>query len=153
EAVRLTTIDAWIEELLQRWRLQRPVIEPSVRLQGSRPGPRLAIDATLGQAMLNLFNNAADASPDKVEIEGSWDDKELRLRVLDRGAGISGDVQGRLGRDVVSTRGEGRGMGLVLAYAAIERSGGQLRLDARKDGGTMAQVCLPLGTLHAPAGA
>jgi len=151
EALRTVTLDAWLEELLQRWRVQRPVIEPAVRLAGARPGPRLAIDATLGQAMLNLFNNAADTSPDKVEIEGVWDDKELRLSVLDRGGGIAGDVQKRLGRDVVSTRGEGRGMGLVLAYAAIERCGGQLDLTKREGGGTVAKVSLPLDALRAHA--
>jgi signal transduction histidine kinase len=36
------------------------------------------------------------------------------------------------------------GMGLVLAYAAIGRSGGQLTFNAREGGGTMAQVRLPL---------
>ena len=153
ESLRTMTLAAWIDELLQRWRVQRPLIAPSVRLAGARPGPRLAVEATLGQAFLNLFNNAADASPDKVEIEVSWDEQELRLRVLDRGAGITDEVQAHLGRDLVSTRGEGRGMGLVLAYAAIERSGGQLNLSAREGGGTVAQVRLPLDALLAPASA
>jgi signal transduction histidine kinase len=35
-------------------------------------------------------------------------------------------------------------MGVVLAYAAIERSGGQLTFRARDGGGTNAQVRLPL---------
>lgn len=147
EAVRTMALDAWIEQLLQRWRLQRPVIEPRVQLQGARPGPRLAVDATLGQAFLNLFNNAADASPDKVEIQAQWDERELRLRVLDRGSGIAADVRSHLGRDPVSTRGEGRGMGLMLASAAIERSGGALDFAPREGGGTVAQVRLPLGNL------
>jgi two-component system sensor histidine kinase RegB len=36
-------------------------------------------------------------------------------------------------------------MGIVLAYAAIERSGGQLIFSPRDGGGTLAQVRLPLG--------
>ena len=151
EAVSTMPLDVWIEELLQRWRLQRPMVAPGVRLAGTRPGPRLAMDGTLGQAFLNLFNNAADASPDKVEIEGSWDNQALRIRVLDRGVGIAGDVRERLGRDVVSTRGEGRGVGVMLAFTAIERSGGELELSAREGGGTVAQVFLPLEALRAPA--
>ena len=153
ESLRTMPLDRWLDELLQRWQVQRPLIVPAVRLTGARPGPRLAVEATLGQAFLNLFNNAADASPDKVEIEISWDERELRLCVLDRGAGITAEVQSLLGRDLVSTRGEGRGMGLVLAYAAIERSGGQLNLRAREGGGTVAQVQLPLDALLAPANA
>ena len=151
ESLRTMTLDAWIDELLQRWQRQRPLITPRVHLVGARPGPRLAVEATLGQAFLNLFNNAADASPDKVEIEVSWDEGELRLCVLDRGGGITGEIQARLGRDVVSTRGEGRGMGLVLAYAAIERIGGQVSLSPREGGGTVAQVHLPLEALLATA--
>jgi len=150
ESLRTMALDSWIDELLHRWQVQRPLIVPSVRLAGARPGPHLAIEATLGQAFLNLFNNAADASPDKVEIEASWDEQELRLCVLDRGGGITAEVQPHLGRDVVSTRGKGRGVGLVLAYAAIERSGGQLDLGAREGGGTKAQVHLPLQALLAP---
>jgi two-component system sensor histidine kinase RegB len=153
EAVRTLALDAWIEQLLQRWHLQRPVIEPQVTLAGARPGPPLAVDATLDQAVLNLFNNAADASPDKVEIQARWDERELQLLVLDRGSGIASEVQRRLGRDLVTTRHEGHGMGLVLAYAAIERSGGQLTFAARDGGGTIAQLRLPLEALAPPASA
>ena len=153
EAVRTLALDAWIEQLLQRWHLQRPVIEPQTTLAGARPGPPLAVDATLDQAVLNLFNNAADASPDKVEIQARWDERELQLLVLDRGSGIASEVQRRLGRDLVTTRHEGHGMGLVLAYAAIERSGGQLTFAARDGGGTIAQLRLPLEALAPPASA
>ncbi|SPE27569.1 Sensor histidine kinase [Burkholderiales bacterium] len=150
EALGTMALDAWIEQLLGRWRVQRPVIEPQVRLQGPRPGPRLAIDATLGQALVNLFNNAADASPEKVEIQARWSERELELLVMDRGSGIAADLQQRLGHDLVSTRGEGHGMGLVLAFAAIERSGGQLEFAAREGGGTVARLRLPLQSLLAP---
>jgi two-component system sensor histidine kinase RegB len=144
EAISRMALDVWLEQLLQRWRVQRPRIEPKVELTGARPGPIVSMDATLGQALLNLFNNAADASPDAVAIEARWDGIDLELRVLDRGSGISAGVLDTLGRDLVTTRGDGMGMGLVLAYAAIGRSGGQLTFNAREGGGTMAQVRLPL---------
>ncbi len=148
EALSPTTLDAWLEQLLQRWRLQRPMIEPQLNLAGIRPGPIVAMDATLGQALLNLFNNAADASPSQVVIEAQWNHSELDLRVLDRGKGISAAVLGNLGRDLVTTRDGGMGMGVVLAYAAIERSGGQLRFDALDGGGTIARVRLPLASVQ-----
>jgi two-component system sensor histidine kinase RegB len=144
EDVSRMTLDAWLERLLQRWRVQRPRIEPRVSLAGIRPGPIVAMDETLGQALLNLFNNAADASPDQVVIEAQWNEAGLELRILDRGSGISAAILGNLGRDLVTTRGDGLGMGVVLAYAAIERSGGQLTFRARDGGGTNAQVRLPL---------
>jgi len=144
EAVGRLAVDAWLAQLLERWRLQRPTIVPRLRLEGTRPGPVVAMDATLGQALLNLLNNAADASPDQVELEAHWDARQLEVRVLDRGPGIAADLQARLGRETVTTRDEGLGMGLVLAYAAIERSGGRLEFSPREGGGTVARARMPL---------
>ncbi len=151
EGLSVLPVDEWVAQLVQRWRLQRPVIVPALRLAGTRPGPRIAADATLGQALLNLCNNAADASPDRVEIEARWDARSLQLQVLDRGAGIAGELQQRLGREAVSTRDDGLGMGLMLATAAVERCGGRLRIGARAGGGTVAEVRLPLAALLAAA--
>jgi len=144
EAVGRLAVDAWLAQLLERWRLQRPTIVPRLRLEGTRPGPVVAMDATLGQALLNLLNNAADASPDQVELEAHWDARQLEVRVLDRGPGIAADLQARLGRETVTTRDEGLGMGLVLAYAAIERSVGRLEFSPREGGGTVARARMPL---------
>lgn len=154
EAVSSMPVDEWLLQLLQRWRLQRPVVAPALHLEGPRPGPRVAMDATLGQALLNLFNNAADASPEHVQIEARWDARQLDVRVLDRGAGIAADLRHRLGREPLGTRDDGLGVGVVLAYAAIERSGGRLLFEARAGGGTVADVRLPLaGPPAAAAGA
>lgn len=139
-----TTLDAWLERLVQRWHVQRPMVEPDLRSEGPRPGPRVVIDATFDQALLNLFNNAADASPGEVAIDARWQPDALELLVLDRGRGIPAARLPDLGREPFSTRVEGFGMGLVLARAAIERSGGQLAFEARAGGGTTARVRLPL---------
>jgi two-component system sensor histidine kinase RegB len=147
EAIAPLSADRWVSQLVERWQGQRPLVRPRVHLQGARPGPRIVADATLGQALLNLFNNAADASPDDVEITAQWDAELLQVSVLDRGGGIASAVQMRLGRDLVTTRPDGLGMGLVLAYSAIERSGGELGLAPRAGGGTIARVRLPLAAL------
>jgi two-component system, sensor histidine kinase RegB len=137
----------WIERLTERWRRQRPRVTPSVRICTPRPGPRLAPDETLAQALLNLFNNAADASPASVEIDASWTAQSLRIDVMDRGQGVAPELAGRLGRDLVSTREQGSGMGVVLAVTAIEQSGGSLQIAPREGGGTVASVTLPLSAI------
>ncbi len=114
EGLSALPVDEWMTQLIERWRLQRPVIAPGVRLTGPRPGPRIAADATLGQALLNLCNNAADASPDRVEIDARWDARNLEVQVLDRGGGIAGELQQRLGRETIPTRDGGLGVGLML---------------------------------------
>jgi two-component system sensor histidine kinase RegB len=149
EGVQPVSADAWIGQLVERWRRQRPQIEPEVRIQGSTPGPRIAADTTLEQALLNLFNNAADASPLHVAIHAGWDADHVRVKVLDRGRGVPPEILGGLGRDLVSTREDGAGMGVVLALSAIEHSGGTLSIADRADGGTLAEVVLPLASIGA----
>ncbi|HEY4038470.1 MAG TPA: ATP-binding protein [Burkholderiaceae bacterium] len=149
EGVQPVSADAWIGQLVERWRRQRPQIEPEVRIQGSTPGPRIAADTTLEQALLNLFNNAADASPLHVAIHAGWDANHVRVKVLDRGRGVPPEILGGLGRDLVSTREDGAGMGVVLALSAIEHSGGTLSIADRADGGTLAEVVLPLASIGA----
>jgi two-component system sensor histidine kinase RegB len=142
-----TPLDDWLERLIQRWRVQRPMVAPILCSEVPRPGPRVVIDATFDQALLNLFNNAADASPGAVSIDARWQAGELELQVLDRGPGIPEERLAGLGRESFSTRTEGLGMGLLLARAAIERSGGRLDFEARDQGGMRARVRLPLATL------
>jgi two-component system sensor histidine kinase RegB len=151
EAVQPVSADAWIEQLVERWRRQRPQVVPDVRIEGAIPGPRIAADVTLEQALLNLFNNAADASPGQVGIHAGWDSQHVQVDVLDRGKGISPEISGRLGLDLVSTRDEGSGMGVVLALSAVEQSGGTLSFTNRAGGGTLAQVLLPLTSIGANA--
>ncbi len=147
EASQAEPLAPWVESIVQRWQLQRPTVFPRVELGGEAPGPRIVADASLEQAMLNLFNNAADASPADVAIGVDWGADQVRIQVQDRGPGIAPQIAARLGIDRVSTRGEGRGYGVLLAVAAIERAGGALAFRPRGGGGTTVEVKLPLGAL------
>lgn len=149
ESGQAMSMDRWIEQLTRRWQAQRPIVRPRIDVRGTAPGPRIVPDATLEQALLNLFNNAADASPSEVDIQASWDTDRLQVDVLDRGPGIPVDLVARLGHDAVTTRDEGHGLGLMLAFSAIERSGGSLDFRPREGGGTQAEVRLPLSRLLA----
>lgn len=148
EGGQAQALDTWLESAIGRWCSLRPGIAPVIRLRGSRPAPRVIADATLEQALANLFNNAADASPEHVDIDAEWDAESLRLNIADRGHGIPPELAGRLGREPVKTRDDGAGIGVMLAYAAIERSGGQIGFTPRDGGGTVARVHLPLGNIR-----
>jgi two-component system, sensor histidine kinase RegB len=148
EGGHAVAVDAWIGGVIARWQAQRPQIAPTVRMYGDDPAPRVLADITLEQAFLNLFNNAADASPDSVDIEADWRTDRLALFVADRGPGIAPELVQRLGREPVTTRDEGAGIGVMLAYTAIERSGGTVTLKPRSGGGTLAEVMLPLKNIR-----
>ena len=101
------------------------------------------------QAVLNLLNNAADASPHAVDCRARWTAREATFDIRDRGTGFDARRAGSRVAIVsnattpnVDT--EGMGMGFMLANATIERLGGTVRIADREGGGTWLQVTLPL---------
>jgi two-component system sensor histidine kinase RegB len=141
-------LDRWLEQVVERWRRLRPHAEAKVSLHGTAT-PRVVGEATLEQALLNLFNNAADADGGRIEIDAEWDGDRLRLEVRDRGPGFDDAVLLAAGRAFVTTRTEGTGIGLFLAHAAVERLGGRIVLANREGGGAVTRVELPLDKLKA----
>jgi two-component system, sensor histidine kinase RegB len=142
-------IEAFLQGVVDRWTLIRPEARARVLLAGPGPAPRIVGEDTVRQTLINILNNAADASPQDVEVEGSWDSKELTIEVRDRGAGVSQAAAERAGRSLFSTKAEGRGIGLLLANATIERLGGSVTLVNREGGGGCTRVRLPLASLSA----
>jgi two-component system, sensor histidine kinase RegB len=142
-------VDQFLRETLERWRLLRPSVSLTEHLRGPAPAPTILTEQTLRQAILNLLNNAADASPQNVELDCSWGRGRLRLEIRDRGPGLSGETLMRASRGFFSTKpqGEGNGIGLLLARATLERLGGHLRLEGRAGGGVCTMLELPLGGL------
>ncbi len=142
-------VDEFLRETLERWRLLRPSVSLTEQLSGSAPAPTILTEQTLQQAIVNLLNNAADASPESIELDCSWGRDRLRLEIRDRGAGLSDEAELRAGHGFFSTKpqGEGNGIGLLLARATLERLGGNLRLEGRADGGVCTLLELPLGRL------
>ena len=111
-------------------------------------------DRSLDQALQSLLDNAADASPESVELRLAWDTQSLTVDILDRGQGIDERVAGLLGQAPVSSKSPtddatgGLGIGFFLTNATIERFGGEVEVFDREDGGTCTRVILPLAQLN-----
>jgi len=138
-------LDAFVEALLARFRATRPGVTLAVRTESVTPAPRIFADDSLGQALMNLLNNAADVSPN-VAVTLGWNDDELHLTVDDEGPGIPPAALAKLGREFFTTKppGEGTGLGLLLTATVIGRLGGAVRWSNRAEGGARADVRLPL---------
>ena len=145
-------LDTWLRELTERWRALRPGVNACVQLDGTQPAPRVVTELTLAQAITNILNNAADASPDNVEIGARWSADELVLEIADRGAGLSPEVQASVGEPFLTTKRDGLGLGLFLAYTTLSRFGGAVRLMPRDGGGVLCRLTLPLAALTLTAG-
>ena len=143
-------LDKHLERILDKWLLVRPNISVNYQNKGQQPAPEIILDQTLDQAFMNLFNNAADVSPNNVEIELTWSVQRATIIIRDRGPGLSEDALGNAGKAFFTTKSpsHGFGVGLYLANATIERVGGEVRWFNHDGGGAITEVTLPL---HIPA--
>lgn len=138
----IESAEGFVCSCIERWQLLRPAVE--VQVESNTREVRLRVDPTLPQALINLFNNAADASAKTddsgieitIELRETW----LVVNILDRGPGLS------LNREAMQeeTYGPGLGIGLLITNASIERSGGMVRQFPREGGGCVTQVELPV---------
>ncbi len=151
------TIIPGIDRLLRR--VMGENIEVSTTL-----GPDLGtirIDgAQLEQVMLNLASNARDAMPSGgtlriatarvsdpdvqnfgLDTQREW----VVIRVTDTGVGMADAVLQHIFEPFFTTkeRGKGTGLGLPMAYAMIEQSGGEIRVESTLGQGTTVHLLLP----------
>ncbi len=138
------SMEEFIRNVLDEWQLLRPTVHYRFHVSGQQPSPRLRSDLALRSALLNLLNNAADASPDEMDIVLRWDNANIALEIRDQGPGLTPEAAARAGSAFFTTKQEGRGLGLFLANATLERLGGSVRLSNREGGGATTEVILPL---------
>ncbi len=134
----------FLAETLEEWRLLRPATECQYRAEGCDRAELTAFDPALRAALLNLLNNAADASPQQIEVNVRCEGQELVLTINDHGPGLTPEAAVRAGSAFFTTKRQGRGLGLFLANATLERLGGRVRLFNREGGGATTEVTLPI---------
>jgi two-component system sensor histidine kinase RegB len=138
------SLEEFIRNVLDEWQLLRPTVRYIFKVDGLQPSPRLRADLALRSALLNLLNNAADASPEEMDIMLSWDNDNIALEIHDHGPGLTSEAAARAGSAHFTTKQEGRGLGLFLANATMDRLGGSVRLTNREGGGATTRVVIPL---------
>jgi two-component system sensor histidine kinase RegB len=135
--------DRWLAKVFGRWREMRPRVDAELDMSGVSPRLTFAVDATIEQGLLNLFNNAANAGS-KVRVQAACEADALTIEVRDDGPGFPVRVIEQAGHSPFPAHDGGSGIGLLLAHAAVTRLGGQLTL--HNDNGGVARVRLPAVT-------
>ncbi len=104
---------------------------------------------TLTRILMALVDNAVLHSPEgtAVTVSADADDRWVRLRVADQGAGIAAAdlprIFDRFARGAETGRRRGFGLGLALVQSAAERRGGSVSVEATSAAGTTFLVTLP----------
>jgi len=137
------TLARFVHGCLERFQLLRPEAYLELSLDDAIAPMVLRTPPGLRHALINLLNNAADASAanqsSDVSLRISSDDHWLQLSVLDRGPGF--DTAGEWTLLGHSRKQTGLGIGLALAGATAERLSGELVARNTEHG---AEVCLRL---------
>ena len=137
-------VQLYLDNVLARWQLMRPLLQTQIQFLDS-PAISAVFHPTIAQSILNLLNNAADAS-EKVDIDISWTADRATINIRDFGAGLDAEKMATLGQPFVTDKAEGLGLGLFLSQATLTRFGGSVILQNAAEGGTVTQITLPLLT-------
>ncbi|RYY75147.1 MAG: HAMP domain-containing histidine kinase [Gammaproteobacteria bacterium] len=138
-------VKEFCNQIIDRWQLLRPGVSFNYSFGENISEHEIATDPRIEQAIINLLNNAADANPNgyvKIAIEVI--DNLLIWRIADEGRGIDSNIQDVLGKNVVSTKENGLGLGMLLSNATLKYYGGSVTQIANPPKGTLTELRLPL---------
>ncbi len=135
----------FLTQAIQRWQDTRPATALVQTFAENMFNPAILLDRTLTQAILNVLDNAADASAERILLNAEWNQKELNITVRDFGQGLSKETQEKLGTPfVASTKKHGMGLGVYLTSLTLARYEGELDLQNHAEGGVLTLIRLPL---------
>lgn len=114
------------------------------RLASTRPV--LADPAQVQQIVINLLQNAAEASGSGAAVTvltRDAPDEGVELVVEDRGRGIPPDLQARMFEAFVTTKPGGTGLGLAIVRRLAEIHGARIRVESEPGVGTTFAISFP----------
>jgi PAS domain S-box-containing protein len=138
-----------VERVIARHQLHNPERVVEVRQRGDSR-PVVFSEAFMEQVIDNLMSNAEKYSPvsEPIIIEVERKSREVRVRVLDRGAGVRSEDLSRLFDSFYrsgSAKGkEGLGIGLAVCKRLVEAQGGRIWASPRPGGGSEFGFALPV---------
>ena len=147
EAPRVTTVNTFVNELVEEWRAAR---SPASLDFTNAFGADLPIvsNSTLKQVVFNVLDNAYNSSPAWVGVFVERDGDALVIRVSDRGPGFAPQMLAQFGKPYQSSKGRpGGGLGLFLVVNVVRKLGGSVSASNRPEGGASVTLKLPLAAL------
>jgi signal transduction histidine kinase len=136
----------------------RALLERLVAQAGPAAGGRIAVVCSsslttraqpelLQEALSGLVDNAVTHTRGEIRLDAREVDGTVEIEVADTGEGIAPEHHPRIFEPFyrVADTGEGFGLGLAIAYQAVEAMHGELSLVATAGAGTAFTIRLPAG--------
>ena len=143
EEMSVIPADEFLHAMAAAWRSLHPSVPLDYR-PSDLDKALVAAEPAVRQAVANLLDNAAEASPSGVILSAARTDEGLEITVMDRGPGFAPAQLEAIGRPYQSSKGAGRGLGLFLTASLARRLGGRLNAANRTGGGAEVRLVLPL---------
>ncbi len=147
ESGRMMLLMEYLDDVIKQWRTHKPAaklnffIDPGVAAEA-----KIIAERTLTHSIINILNNAAEATPPEkgIEFYASWDLNEATIKIRDFGSGLPPELADLAGKHPVASKKRGLGVGLFLTYSTINRLGGKISLYNHDTGGACVEISLPL---------
>jgi len=147
ESGSIMAVADYLDDVLKQWRTHQSLtklrlfIDPSVTEEA-----KIIAERTLTHALINILNNAAEASPPEqgIEFHAQWDSEQATIKIRDFGPGFPVEIVELAGKQPVVSKKRGMGVGLFLTYSTISRLGGKINFNNMESGGASVEIILPL---------
>ncbi len=147
ESGQIMALVKYIDEVLLQWRTHKPaaklslIVNPSVYVKA-----KIIADRTLTHAIINILNNAAEATdPNQgLELHIFWDSNTVTIKVKDFGPGLPAELLNFAGKEPVVSNKQGLGVGLFLTHSTIIRLGGEINFFNNNTVGACVEIKLSL---------
>lgn len=141
------TVPNYIDSVISQWRSHKPTAKLKLSIDpNSSKSVEILAERTLTHSLLNILNNAAEATDSKkgVEFNATWTYQELTVKIRDYGPGFPTELIDFVGLQPVLSKNKGLGVGLFLAYSTINRLGGTINIKNQNKSGACVEITLPL---------
>jgi two-component system sensor histidine kinase RegB len=144
--LKAQSVTTYFSTVVERWQLMRPTLKANINFKDCADSYAI-FHPTIAQSILNLLNNAADAST-HVDVNISWNTDTATIDIRDYGTGFDPAKMDSLGEAFVTDKADGLGLGLFLSQATLTRFGGSVSLQniaaSDSQSGTLTSILLPL---------
>lgn len=147
ESGSIMPLAEYIDNVITQWRTHKPgiklrfFIDPGVATEA-----QIIAERTLTHSIINILNNAAEATDTEqgIEFYAAWDLYYLTIKIRDFGPGLPPDFSEIVGKQPLNSKKGGLGVGLFLTCTTINRMGGKIQFDNAESGGACVEITLPL---------